>query len=419
MIARCSQAASPATDLPLPPPALLAADAAGDRRLSSPAGLRPFFAALEQLERKPPAKPVRILQIGDSHTANDAFSGRMREALQARFGAAGRGWLPAGIPFKYFRPRLVSVAELGWRHLGPADVAPAEAIGIDATVAVSEQRGAQMTLVSSEPEGFNRLAIEFLAQPQGGTLSIRIDQRRPIQVSTAAPTTRAMRRDFPLGADAHEVELSTIDEAPVQLIGWATERHRAGVIYENHGTIGATVDLLGRMSPATLSSELSDSRPALMVIAFGTNEGFLETLDLQRYRARFRDQVRALRRKAPQAAILVLGPLDGNQLDKSCPPGEGEAANAIDPCAWREPRNLAAVRRVQKAVAAEQGWAFWDWSQAMGGPGSMHRLVVRDPPLAYPDHVHLNKFGYAATADVLFSDLISAYERWRKSHAGR
>ena len=41
---------------------------------------------------------VAILQIGDSHTANDSFSGRMRELFQARFGDAGRGVLPPGVP---------------------------------------------------------------------------------------------------------------------------------------------------------------------------------------------------------------------------------------------------------------------------------------------------------------------------------
>jgi hypothetical protein len=35
------------------------------------------------------------------------------------------------------------------------------------------------------------------------------------------------------------------------------------------------------MNPATIALELSDSRPALMVVAFGTNEGFDAALDLR------------------------------------------------------------------------------------------------------------------------------------------
>lgn len=366
--------------------------------------------------------PVRVLQIGDSHTANDAFSGHMRALLQARFGAAGRGWLPAGIPFEYYRPRLVTVAESGWRHLGAAD-APAQTIGIDASVAQNVRGGAHMTLVADAAAGFDRLALEFLAQPHGGAFAVAVDRRPPVRVATAAPEIRVERTDIEVAGSAHEVELVAA-EGRVQLIGWAAERRGAGIIWENHGTIGATAGLLGRMSPATVALELAGSRPALIVVAFGTNEGFDDALDPDGYRARFREHVAGLQRAAPQAAILILGPPDGNQRDRSCRredgregKGAGDCAGTGDGCRWHEPRNLAAVREAQKAVAAEMGWAFWDWSQAMGGACSMHRLVVGDPPLAYPDHVHLNKAGYAATADVLYFDLINAYERWQQNHA--
>jgi lysophospholipase L1-like esterase len=383
--------------------ALLTVDQLNDQRLSSPAALQGFFAALTQLENKRSPGPLRIIQIGDSHTANDAFSGRMREMMQTRFGSAGRGWLPAGIPFRYYQPRLVTVAEAGWRHLGVADGAPSAAIGIDANVAQSEHADAEMTLVSTEIEGFTHLAIEFLAQPHGGGISIRVDQDEPVWISTGASTICAIRRVIPITGRPHRVELRATDRHPVHLIGWTTEHSRAGIIYENHGTIGATVDLLGRMSPVTVAGELADSRPALIVIAFGTNEGFDGGLNLQTYRSRLFGHVDALRRKAAEAAILVLGPPDGNQL------GDPSTANR----SWHEPANLAAVRRAQHMIATDRGWAFWDWSQAMGGAGSMHRLVVRDPPLALPDHMHLNRFGYAATADVLFFDLINAYEKWK------
>jgi lysophospholipase L1-like esterase len=425
MIATCRPtptAVSGASAKPAPPldtPALLAPDRAADRRLFSAAALQPFFVALRRLEEKQSARPVRVLQIGDSHTAADAFSGRMREAFQDRFGAAGRGWLPAGVPFKHYNPRLVTVAATGWRHLGPASGAPPEALGLDAGLAESEQPGAAMTLVSGEAAGFDRLAVEFLAQPAGGDLAVRVDRRAAIRVPTAAPRIGIVRAEIAIGEAAREVELSGAGPAPARLIGWTVERRGPGVIYENHGTIGAKMTLLGRMSRAAVARELADSRPALLIVAFGTNEGFDDDLDLHRYAADFRRNLDALQRMAPRTAVLVLGPPDGNRIEGSCPREKREgcvsAAAAADPCAWREPPNLAAVRRIQKRVAAQQGRAFWDWSQAMGGACSMHRLLVHDPPWAFPDHVHLNKLGYGATADVLFFDLINEYEKWKKS----
>jgi hypothetical protein len=118
-------------------------------RLASPEALRPFFAALDGMA----AQPLRVLQIGDSHTANDAFSGRMRDRLQERFGAAGRGWLPAGVPFKYYRPHLVSVSESGWQHVKPNDHAGI-ALGLDASAAESQPPEASMMIESAEPAGW-------------------------------------------------------------------------------------------------------------------------------------------------------------------------------------------------------------------------------------------------------------------------
>lgn len=53
-------------------------------------GLRHFYTQLEKLERGQ-TRQVKILHIGDSHIQADWFSGRLRLALQKRYGSAGRG----------------------------------------------------------------------------------------------------------------------------------------------------------------------------------------------------------------------------------------------------------------------------------------------------------------------------------------
>jgi lysophospholipase L1-like esterase len=401
---------------PLPVPEMLTPDRAMQRRLYNPAGLRRFFTALERLERGRARRPLRILQIGDSHTANDAFSGRMREVLQAQFGDGGRGWLPIGIPFKYYRPRMVSVTESGWRHFGGRDPERSLPFGLDATLAESTAPGASMRLATDDPAGFDRVAIEYVARPQGGVFAVSVDGRRPVRIATAARVSAVRRIDIRSPPYAQAVDLRVLDRRPVMLAGWSGER-RGGVIYENHGTIGATAALLGRLDAKTVRRELADSRPALLIIAFGTNEGFDDGLDLERYGAMFRAAVETLRRDAPEASVLILGPADGNRRDEACDAAaacEAAADGKAEACAWAPPPNLGAVRDAEEKAAARSGWAFWNWSQAMGGACSMHHLVERDPPWAYPDHVHLNKVGYAAAADVLLYDLLNEYREWRR-----
>ena len=392
--------------------------AAEPARLIGAEKLRPFFTALAALDQRRSRAPVRIMQIGDSHTASDSFSGRMRERLQDRFGAAGRGWLPAGVPYKYFQPRLVTVSETGWRHLRASDTDDKPPLGLDAVVARATEADARMTLSSNDADGFDRVAVEFVARPDGQPLTIRADQNPPARIVTAAPKIGVRRSEVLLPKPAHQLDLVASGPPGTEVLGWAVERRRSGVIYENHGSVGGTVRLLERLDPATVSFELADRRPALLVIAFGTNEGFRDGLDPADYAARFRAAVGSLARRARGGAVLVLGPPDGNRRPGEC---AGNAGCSVGPstqgdnCAWTVPPKLAEVRAAQRRLALRQGWAFWDWSAAMGGACSMHQGLGEDPPLAMPDHVHLSKAGYVRTADRLFTDLMRAYDEWKRA----
>jgi lysophospholipase L1-like esterase len=387
-----------------PPPQL-------EQRLSSPAALAPFFAALAALEQRQAQHPVRIVQIGDSHTANDSLSGRLRERLQQQFGGAGRGWLPAGIPYKYYRPSLVSISESGWRHFKPSDHELGLAFGFDAVDAESDPRDAVMAIESTEPGGFDRFAVEYLAQPNGSAFTTQVDEAAPIRASTAAAQPAIARFELPLDHPAHRVELRASGKPPVALLGWSVERHEPGIVFENHGTIGATVDLLVQMTPEAVAYELSVRQPALLVVAFGTNEGFADNLDLDRYAGRFQSAVASLRRRAPGVPILILGPPDGNRVAHDCAPAR--CGSGGGDCTWQEPPKLAGVRDIERRVAADQGWAYWDWFMAMGGICSIDRMAGSDPALAMPDHVHLSRAGYEGIADTLFDDLMNAYGDWK------
>jgi lysophospholipase L1-like esterase len=388
------------------PPALPA-----PAHLSSSEALAPFFAALAALDGETARTPVRVLQIGDSHTANDSLSGRLRDRLQARFGAAGRGWLPAGIPFKYYRPHLVSVAESGWQHVKPSDHAGV-ALGLDASAAISQPPDSVMTVEGTEPLGFDRFAVEFLTQPDGAAFTVAIDGGEPQSVSTAAPATAIKRFELALDHPARRAELRASERPPVVLLGWGVERRTAGIIYENHGMIGATVGLLDQMTPEAVAFELDTRRPALLIVAFGTNEGFDNDLDADRYTSRFRGAVEGLRQRGHGVPVLILGTPDGNRADRGCQP-DPCGAGPETPCAWRAPPKLAMVRDIQRRVAAQQGWAYWDWFGAMGGACSIDRMTGANPPLAMPDHVHLSTPGYQAMADLLFADLMRGYEIWK------
>lgn len=367
--------------------------------------LAPFYRALDTLRD---GTQVNIVQIGDSHTANDAFSGRMRSLLQQRFGSAGRGMLPPGIPFRTYNPAQVSVTASGWHVVSSFDAAAQGPFGI-AGLRQSARGQAEMTLRASDPSAFDNVLIEALGQPGGGTIEVAADGGPARMLRTGSARGAAW-----LNVPAQDtVTLRARGDGLVDILSWtATRRHR-GVAYTNLGTIGATIDLLGRWDHGLVAAEMARLRPALILVAFGTNEGFRDATDPVAYQARYAENVRLLHDAAPGAAILVVGPPDGS---RHAAPSDRPACR--EHSGWTTPPRLADLREAQRQVALAGGYGFWDWSAAMGGACTMPAWASADPPLASADHVHLLTRGYQATADKLFEDLMQGYQEYLGRRGG-
>jgi len=371
-------------------------------RLSDGGGLRPLFAALADIEAGAAPRPVVAIQIGDSHSAADLFSGRMRELFQERFGAAGRGMMPAGLPYNYYRPRMARVAETGdWRRA--SSFTASGPFGIGGVIQQSADAGAQMTLTETEPAGFDRAFFEVLRQPGGGTLRMQVDDREPHEFATAAGAAGPHWVEFDAPRGSHRLTLG----GAATVLAWGTQRQTSGIVYENFGVVGATVDVIGHWDPGTVAAELARRDPALIVVVFGTNEGVRPPQSLTRYAERFAARVKALRGAVPGAAVLVVGPPDVGRHGQ--PPVAGCDAD------WAPPPGIAIVREAQREVARREGWYFWDWQAAMGGLCAADRWARQDPPLELADHIHQKPDGYRRSAELLFAAIMDEYRQYRSA----
>lgn len=189
--------------------------------------------------------------------------------------------------------------------------------------------------------------------------------------------------------------------------GWLTEAYR----WRLEAALGRPVELSTSARVGATLSELSSRTPLLepgapapdlVVIAYGTNEGFDDGLDLGALEDRLRGEIARAKADAPSAAILILGAPEAMR-------GEGGGTCPDDPEGrWREPGLLPLVRDVQHRVAAETGVAFWDWRGRMGGACSAHRLTLGPEPLMRGDHVHFNEAGADWLGGLLAADILSA-----------
>ncbi len=349
--------------------------------------LVPFF---EQLSHPPENMSLHILQYGDSHTASDDWANQMRQDFQAKFGAGGPGYTLPGHPFLGYR-RFDSRGSnsRGWYTSG---IVTRKSDGIEGLggVSLTSQSAGETVTLDVECE---HLELHYLRQPGGGQLEFSVDGSPMGTVDTDGEVGPGMY-SYAASAGPHHYTLRTLSSAPVRLFGWVAENH-AGVTYEELGINGAQANLILDWNSAILAPELMSRDPALIVLAYGTNEALSRSWTADEYRAALTEIVHRLRAAVPVASILLIGPPD-------CEYRTGGRRLPFP--------HLDQVIEIQRDVAQANGCAFWDWRAAMGGPGSVRQWVQAG--LGQADYTHLTGNGYRTAGGMLFEELMAQYNRF-------
>jgi len=369
--------------------------------IADPAALDGFYAQLASYENsmhsgEKPTDTLRVLQWGDSHTAADVFTGEARHDFQSQFGDGGIGYSYAGYPFAGFRifgsrhsqspgwttqgNRFLQLGdgELGMGGLSISTQRPDESITLDAPCTMLE--------------------LQFLQQPGGGNLLFTDNGGDPVTIATDAteigPGT--FRYNCPPGD--HHFEVQTEDYAPVTLLGWVATQ--PGVTWEMIGINGAEAPLILKWDQKLFSQYLKDNSPALIVLAYGTNEAASPAWDEDSYRERFASLIDTIHSYVPESSILVIGPADRSLRQHY---------------AWHPFTGTDRIIDAQRAVCRTHDCAYWDERDRMGGFGSMQDWVYAG--WAQPDHTHFTGDGYRALADALMADLMAGFQDYKERHS--
>ncbi len=363
--------------------------------VENPAALIPFFEQLYRLQQGQSNGPVRILHYGDSHTAADEWTGEMRARLQEKFGDGGSGYSLAGRPYNSYRREDVrSGSSNGW-HTDGLVGRPGDGVYGLGGISMSVRAPREDVYVEADASDFE---LYYYQQPGGGSMQL-YDNGVPVdRVSTDGEPRPAYYRleDMP---GEHKLELETLDRAPVRLFGWVAEKP-AGVTYETLGINGAQANIILDWNEETLRSNLERRNPAMIVLAYGTNEAGQRDWTLESYRDMFSQLIQRFRAAAPTATIFVIGPPDRDQKTRK---------------GWQPMDQLDMIIEAQREAAMSNGCPFWDTRAKMGGKGAMLQWVAAG--MAQPDHVHFVGNGYHMLGDAVVRDLMSQYDIFLKARA--
>lgn len=376
------------------------ADPAVDIDLHDPSGhaMDAFHRALAGAERG--EGQARLMFYGASHVASDTFTGILRRTLQDSFGDSGHGFVLPAKPWNSYRHRDVNIdGTLTWW---------ADWIGKSGAAADGLYGLAGVSITSNDPKDYASLSttvdnrhgqrvsvfdIYYLEQPGGGSLDVRVDGRLVRRLATGGLVKRAAYYKLPVEDAGHKLELFPVGDGPVRLFGVAMDRETPGVVVDVVGINGYRAANQLKWNEDLQAEHIRRRRPDLITLAYGTNESGDDT-PIENYEADLRAVLGRIKRAAPEASCLLIGPSDRPLKKRGRYQVRPRQALLID---------------AQKRIGAEFGCAFFDLVEFMGGPLSMVTWVGSEPRLGAKDHVHYTAAGYKRLAEVLHAALMKGY----------
>jgi len=431
----------PSTAEPLPPARVASAPLPAASGAAPPAATTPVVET-STLPLKSSASPpgnsaaktqgqrgLVILQIGDSHTAADYFTGELRQKLQARYGNGGVGYIDAGKPHIGVRSGAMKItASPGWTYHA---IQRSDNIGefwLSGFNAVATASGEALTFASDTPVPFDQIEIEALRQPGGGAIDISLDgaikSSADLAGAAVEPVVLRLRPDGAPTDRVRTVEIRTRGGGVVSIASIGIYQKQAGVSYNNIGYPGATIDLVNKFDEKLMADGLRRLDPQIVVLVFGTNEASKPNLDAARYERNYEKAVARIRAALPNAQIVLVGPPDGAERPPHCsgkgpadavchpaPPSDGSLYTEPADCDWHTIAHLDLVRDVERRIAQRHGFVYWNWATINPNQCAAHQLVAASPPLMTPDHVHFTPAGYVKGADLFLDALIPVIDK--------
>jgi lysophospholipase L1-like esterase len=360
--------------------------------------LRRFFADLAALEQRQRASSVRILWLGDSHTAADYLTGALRAQLQTRFGAGGPGFVRVGLkPYRHTQVR--------WACDGPWKIEPVPpprrtlfddgVFGFSGLRVFPDGAPAQAAFEVSKGTAQGQLRWQlWFSLADGASFRVTLGGVSQIVSASAAPPAQPNLGFSSLALESgltDKLELLTQHGAP-RFYGLTVEGSQPGLVLDAVGIDGARLATALAWGEPSFDEALRERAPSLVALAFGTNEAF-DGDKVEKYRAQYQALLARVRLGAPGADCLIVGPPDANAL-----------------AGGSEPR-VAEIDALQRSVAGELGCGYVSQLLIMGGAGSYSRWAHQTPPLAHGDRLHLSAKGYEVVATAIAELLLAAYDR--------
>jgi lysophospholipase L1-like esterase len=378
---------------------------------SNPEALHTLFRAFKDEVQY---QPVHILHYGDSQIESDRISDYLRMKLQMKFGGKGQGLiglkpLTQGISCKVFSgdewQRHVTFLgknkDVPHNCFGPAGILyrfTPYSLRPDSMPLTTARVSWQVnTLAGPTIKGYNRVRIFY----GGGKTKTWLEFYENGILSHADSLlfgNCTLVKDIDVRDDATQHEIRFYSRYSPDFYGISLESTH-GVYVDNIAQRGSSGTFFHLISPEQFRYYYKLMNVKAVLLQFGGNAlpNLHNEEEVKNYASYIRGQLALLRKITPDATVIFIGPADMGIKDKD--------AFVTHPL-------LELLRDELKKVVLSSGMVYFDLYACMGGKNSMSVWVKEK--LAADDYIHFSPQGARKIAVMLYSALITEYQKWNK-----
>src|SRR5262249_20669522 len=153
-----------------------------------------------------------------------------------------------------------------------------------------------------------RAELDYLEQPNGGAFDVFVDGVRVVRVATRSERTGSAFRTFDVAdVSAHQLEVRAVGDGDVRVYGLSLDRREHGVVLDALGINGARITTALSWNEQHWAEQLKHRAPALVILAYGTNESTDVDVPQHAYERQLVDALGRVARAVPMASCLLLG----------------------------------------------------------------------------------------------------------------
>jgi lysophospholipase L1-like esterase len=348
---------------------------------------------------------IHVLHYGDSQIEGDRITGTIRQKLQETFGGNGPGLLPA--------VQLIPSASVG--QTSSENITRYTVSGSHQNRASHRRYGVLGQLGVTEGESYISFATRnwkdtyenvktfdcirlFVGRTSSGfkadiILPDKTILRGKPQTINSSLTVYSWKPENPV--KKFDLRMSGSGE----IYGIATDGN-AGIALSNIPYRGSSGTFYTSMDSLLLASMYKELNTRLILLEFGGNVvPYAETeKSIADYKDNISRQLAFLRNVCPEAKIVFIGPADMSTKLR----GKLQTYPHLE-------QLIAAL----KEAALDNGVAFWNMYEVMGGKDSMISWVKNSPALAAPDYIHFSGRGAIRMGELFFDSFMIYYDYYK------